>query len=136
MPVVVDLGGEGNVPGAINVNIMLAEMMLDPTFDTDIDPALVIRRSAHDTGLDANSVDTVLASHFPIQFNELVVAADGTRVGIDLLAAEVARILKPGGGVRFHCSSCDRLAILQAFEDVGLGELRVTTGGYIEGVKP
>ncbi len=105
MPVVVDLGGEGNIPGAINVNLMLPAMMVDPSFGAHLDPALVIRRSAHDTGLKDGSVDTVLASHFPIQFNELVAAADGTRVGINFLAAEVVRILKSGGALRFACSS-------------------------------
>lgn len=118
------------------MNLMVPEMMLDPEFAAQLDPALVMARSAHDTGLDDGSVDAVLASHFPIQFNELVAAVDGTRVEIDLLAAEMFRILKTGGTLRFSCSSCDREALLAAFSDVGLEDLRLTADGYIEGVKP
>lgn len=136
MEVVVVLGGEGEVPDAINVNLLVPEMIVNPAFADALDPSLVIRRSAHDTGLDDDSVDIVIANHFPIVSNELISAPDGSRVRIDLLAAEVFRILKPGGRLRFSCSSCDREALLGAFEAAGLRDLVLTPSGYIEGAKP
>lgn len=50
------------------------------------------------------------------------------------LAAEVARVLRRGGDVEFHCSSCDarRLvdALVAAFEGAGLERLETPKPGY------
>jgi hypothetical protein len=134
--VVVNLGGEGEEPGAINVNAFIEPMMWDRLFDQSLSPNLVIRRSAHDTGLSADSVDVIIANHFPIQFDEFVIDKTGARAHISLLAAEVFRILRPGGHVRFACSSCDRSALALAFEGAGLQSVAVAVDGSVEGYKP
>jgi hypothetical protein len=124
---VVNLGGEGEVPGAVNVNLFLQESMFDPHFDQRVDAALILRRSAHDTGLADSSADTVLAYNFPIQFDEFITNVSGERAHISVLAAEVVRVLRSGGSVEFHCSSCDRESLATAFRHVRLVDVHVRT---------
>ena len=135
MPVVVNLGGEGEEPGAINVNAFIESAMWNRHFDEKIPPQLVIRRSAHDTGLDDESVDRVIANHFPIQFDAFVIDSTGRRGSIALLATEIVRILRPRGFVSFACSSCDRRTLARAFEAVGLREVAIAPDGSVEGYK-
>lgn len=129
---VANLGGEGEEPGAINVNAFITDMMINPQFH-DLLPSggLVIRGSAHQTGLATSSIDSVVANDFPIQFDQFIIDGSGTRRSIGLLTAEVARILKPNGVLRFGCSSCDRVALARAFERAGLLDVAVRADGYV-----
>jgi hypothetical protein len=132
--VVVNLGGEGEEPGALNVNAFL--YLLRPSFADKLSPELVIRASAHKTGLDPESVDLVVANHFPIQYDEIVIDETGARAAISDLAAEIVRVLKPGGRVHFGCSTCDRASLAEAMELAGLIDVHEVTGGYIDARKP
>lgn len=136
MPTVVNLGGEGELEGALNVNAFIKPSMWNPGFADELDESLVIRRSAHDTGMPDEFADAVVANHFPIQFDELVVDENGAFATVTHLANEIFRILKPGGGVRFACSSCDTDSLAKAFREAGLAEVSVTPTRVVEGRKP
>jgi len=134
--VVVNLGGEGEVDGALNVNSLIVPQMFDAAFRERVLPELVLVRSAHDTGLPEGSADEVIAHHFPIQFDELVADESGARVPVAALAAEVVRILRSGGRLRFSCSSCNRPRLAEAFREAGLTGVSIMEDGYIGGTKP
>ena len=136
VPTVVNLGGEGEVPGAINVNAFISPSMWNRNFAAQLDESLVIRRSAHDTGLPEGFADSVIANHFPIQYDELIIDETGSRASISILAVEIVRILKSGGGVRFACSSCDPGSLATAFRTAGLTDVVATATGTVEGRKP
>lgn len=136
MTIIVNLGGEGEQPDAINVNLFYSDNMLDLDFANRIDENLVIRASAHQTGLDDESVDVVVANRFPIQLDEFIIDEMGQRAHIALLAIEAFRILKSGGTLSFDCASCDRLALARAFERAGLISVTILPNRRIVGKKP
>jgi hypothetical protein len=141
MTVVVNLGGEGEVAGAVNVNAFIRPQMFDDQFTSRVPADLVVHRSAHDTGLPSDSADEVIANHFPIQHDELVIDLDGTRVNVTELAGEIVRILRPGGRLHFQGSSCHSLGAAQlnlarVFREAGLDVLAVHRNGYIDARKP
>jgi len=117
------------------VNLFVQEAMIDRNFAAGVDSSLVVRRSAHDTGYPDGSVDAVYARYFPIQFDEFIIDVTGGRASIELLAAEICRVLRPGGEVAFHCSSCDQDSLSRTFAASGLVGVRVVNGIVI-GMKP
>jgi hypothetical protein len=134
--VIVNLGGEGEISGAINVNNFVVPSMVDRGFARALPPELVVRRSAHDTGLPDGFADKVVANLFPIQWDEFVVdSSSGERAHISVLAKEIVRILKPGGVVQFACSSCDRTSLKLAFEEAGLDSVTIGPDDAVEGVR-
>jgi Methyltransferase domain len=134
--VVVNLGGEGEIPGAINVNAFIEPQMFRPKFPASIPAELVLRKSAHDTGLEPASADVVVANRFPIQYDQFVIDPSGRRADVADLAAEIVRILKPGGRLHFGCATCDRASLSTSLLEAGLVDVQVGPGGYIDARKP
>jgi len=52
------------------------------------------------------------------------------------LAAEAYRICKRGGELAFHCSSCDRATLVEAFRQVGFADVDLDERQYARGRKP
>lgn len=134
MAVVINLGGEGEVVGAVDVNAFIASQMRDRQFVRRRGPAMVIASSAHAIGLASGCADEIVARDFPIQNDEFVVDNAGSRAPIALLSSEVVRVLKEGGRAALGCASCDREALRGSLEQAGLKRTAVT-GNRVEGWK-
>jgi len=130
---VINLGGEGELAGAINLNLMSKDMMTNTRFGDSA--TLVIQSSAHQMAIGTSSVDLVVANRFPIQYDEVVIHESGSRAPISDLAGEIVRILKPGGVLRFNCSSCDEASLIDALMTAGLANVSVENR-TIRGVRP
>jgi hypothetical protein len=90
----------------------------------------VVQGFAHSTGLRDECGDAVVAQSFPIQKNR---TQDLTPV--ELVAVEAYRICRAGGTLAFHCSACDRPALLWAFFLAGFTGLGLDGRGYAVGRK-
>ncbi|SRR5216683_8208813 len=142
---IVNLGGEGEdivaiavSPGATIVHVnpldYPEDLVMAPVrtgFEVSLRPEhKLLRRLAHATGLPDEYADAVVAQSFPIQMNttqDLTPIAD--------LAAEAYRICKSGGELAFHCSSCDREALAEAFRRAGFSDVHVNQRRYAVGRK-
>ena len=91
----------------------------------------LIRRLTHDTGLPDQYADAVVGQSFPIQMNT---TPDLTPIGD--LAAEAYRICKPGGQLALHCSSCDRQALVRAFQVAGFIDVHLDQRRYARSRRP
>jgi hypothetical protein len=91
----------------------------------------LVRRLVHDTGLPDDYADAIVGQSFPIQMNT---TQDLTPIGE--LAAEAYRTCKSGGELAFHCSSCDREALVEAFRRAGFIDVYLDERRYARGRKP
>lgn len=131
-PTVLNLGGEGEAPGAIDVNARVGQVLRASYFSN---ATSLIEAFAHQMPIRSGCIDKVVANRFPIHHDEVISTREGHRVSIEDLATEIFRILRPGGQIEFHCSDCDRLHLLDSFASAGFAGLEIKLD-YIFGDKP
>lgn len=116
--VVLNIGGEGEVPGAINVNSFVA---LRRPLAEIIRRGLVIGGDFTRLPIRDNLIDVVVGNHIPL-LGETGVAA----------MREAYRVLRPGGTIRAHASAG---GLLGPMRDAGLTDVALL-GNYAMGRKP
>src|SRR5262249_41598422 len=110
-----NLGGAGEVPGAINLNIINV---------TKAKPLLILGDMAQ-MPVKTASIGSVVGRHMPFQEGEF--AAN--------VAKESFRVLEPGGVVQLHSSSAGPFGWLPYLRSAGFSDVRVS-GQYATGIKP
>jgi pilus assembly protein Flp/PilA len=118
--VVLNLGGEGEVPGAINVNNMEG-LRRGPAA---LEGKPVLRADMTHMPIEPGSVDEVIGNKVPSQFDFP-----------DKVAAEAHRVLQSGGTIRINSVTGGAQRWVQVLEDAGFTNVRVE-GGYAVGTRP
>lgn len=118
--VVLNLGGEGELPGAINVNTMDG-LMRGPAA---LEGKPVLRADMTKMPIEPGSVDDIIGNKVPSQFDFP-----------DKVAAEAHRVLKSGGTIRINSVTGGAQRWVKVLEDAGFTNVRVE-GGHAVGVRP
>ena len=119
--VIVNIGGEGEVPGAINVNSFVA---LRRPLAEIVRRGLVVGGDFTRLPIGNNRVDVVVGNHLPL------FGASATTA-----MREAFRVLRPGGFVRTHASAGGGAALLEPMAVAGFADVTLA-GNYATGRKP
>ena len=114
MPIVLNLGGEGELPDAIDLNSLQATRRRPYSF---VAPGSFIQGDFRSLPIRDNAVDEVVARHIPLRIPD----EDDVKV-----AGEAFRVLKPGGTARlaptFPAERLMRALTLTGFTDVRISQ--------------
>ena len=119
--VIVNIGGEGEVPGAINVNSLIA--LRRPLRDI-VRRGLLIQGDFARLPLREGCADEVVGNHIPL-FGDLGA----------IVMREVFRVLRPNGNARVNASAGDGVVLLEPMRAAGFAGVTLA-GLHALGRKP
>lgn len=119
--IIINIGGEGEFPGAINLNSWIA---LRRPLPEVLKRGLMIRGDFTQMPIRSGCVDAIVGNHVPL----LGEVADRTM-------RESFRVLRGGGAIRVHASVGGGSTLLEPMRNAGLAEVTLL-GFHAAGRKP
>ena len=123
MPIVVNLCGEGEHPGAINVNLLDPDL-LTRKLETIAMSGPCIQADARQLPIASNAVDEIVGNMLPY-----------SSAWTDELVAEALRVLRIGGTCRVSASAVGGAGLGPHLERAGFVNVGLLPTGYAHGVK-
>jgi hypothetical protein len=120
--IVLNLGGEGEIFGAVNLNLLATNLRSLPLILAS--GPVVLANFTWPWPIGSDIIDEVVGNRLPMLMQYRL-----------HLCSEAFRVLRPGGSVRLFETSAGAEILLPHLNASGFSHVRVA-GGFAEGVKP